>query len=456
MVTAAMTMATTKTATRRKQVHLTTEEEEGDNGQEDDDNSSTNDSSSSSVEDDVDKDDNSDTKHEQKQQQQLLILKRLTEMKIVLDKTRSLDKKLRYQIDKLLAGAIATTTSSSSMATAFATGGRDSDSDDDRRNKNSANMTMSTTTPEDPLQYRPDPKSLLDDDDDDDDGEEEKNDEDDDEEEDDDLVAARQAISMSKQSSKNKKSTNDDDDDDEREQLLYRAPRLTAVPYTHDVQDQRVQKEKRNKRRLRASELAQTLKAQYGDAPDQDDVHGGANADMYGKQRAASRKLEQQEKERIEYEESAMIRLTTSRKEKKEKKRIERMMEGGSNLNQIANLGNLVRETEAFGRNDRDNDDVSLDEAMAEQRALEEFRRSHGKSGSNSHGGGGSGGGGSSGSSGRHANGKRKRESIEGQQRQQHQPKAKNSLQAALYGGRRGGGLGSSKNQKSFKKKSKR
>ena len=323
------------------------------------------------------------------------------EMKIVLDKTRSLDKKLRYQIDKLLAGAIATTTSS------FATGGRDGDDDDDGQvivmvmvivvTRISANMMMmNTTTPEDPLQYRPDPNSLLDDDDDDDDddNEEEKNDEDDEEEEDDDLVAARQAISMSKQSSKNKKSTHDDDDDDEREQLLYRAPRLTAVPYTHDVQDQRVQKEKRNKRRLRASELAQTLKAQYGDAPDQDDVHGGANADMYGKQRAASRKLEQQEKERIEYEESAMIRLTTSRKEKKEKKRIGRMMEGGSNLNQIANLGNLVRETEAFGRNDRDNDDISLDEAMAEQRALEEFRRSHGKAGSTSHGGGGSGGGG--------------------------------------------------------------
>ena len=60
------------------------------------------------------------------------------------------------------------------------------------------------------------------------------------------------------------------------------------------------------------------------------------------------------------------------------------------------------------------------------------------------------------GSSGRHANGKRKREATEGQQRQQHQPKAKNSLQAALYGGRRGGGLGSSKNQKTFKKRSKR
>jgi hypothetical protein len=52
---------------------------------------------------------------------------------------------------------------------------------------------------------------------------------------------------------------------------------------------------------------------------------------LCGKQKAASKKLAQQEADQIEYEESAMIRLMTSRKQKKEKKRVQGMMERGEN-----------------------------------------------------------------------------------------------------------------------------
>ena len=67
-------------------------------------------------------------------------LHRLTEMKTVLDKTRGLDKKLRYQIEKLLAA--------NTSATSYAAGG-------------------DNNGPEDPLQFRPDLGSFGKDDNDD-------------------------------------------------------------------------------------------------------------------------------------------------------------------------------------------------------------------------------------------------------------------------------------------------
>jgi hypothetical protein len=89
--------------------------------------------------------------------------RRLLEIKTVLDKSRGLDKKLRYQIDKLLAAA-------ASSSTSFASGGRgNGDNDEDANNNNNNNTTFQeepmhfqTSMPEDPLQFRPDPKSLLD------------------------------------------------------------------------------------------------------------------------------------------------------------------------------------------------------------------------------------------------------------------------------------------------------
>lgn len=329
-------------------------------------------------------------------------MRRLTEMKTVIDKMHGLNKKLRYQIDKLLSS----TTSASTFATA------------DVGNDNNG--------PEDPLLFRPDRKSLENGDSDDDDDEEgpsvsdsdeevddeddgsDEDEDDDDEQSDSDIAATRANISME---SRNNTSNQAEDDG------VYRAPRHMAVPYSLDRESKEKEKEKRLKRRLRATELAQTLRAQYGDAPEQDDLHGGSS---YGKQRAEARRLAEREAERTRYEEQTMIRLTTSRQEKKERRRL--MRQESSNLAAISDLGNLVTDAQTFGRGEVDRDDPTPD--FPTDRSMSDTQQ-------------------------RYENGKRRRtpEDYDGQsQHRRGKPgKAKNSLQAALYGT---GGAGQRKKKK--------
>jgi U3 small nucleolar ribonucleoprotein protein LCP5 len=302
-------------------------------------------------------------------------LARLNEMKVVLDKMRGLDKKLRYQIDKLLAA--------DTSASVFASRGDNNDAS------------------EDPLQFRPDRMALGDEEDDSDSsGEDGDGDDSDDgggsgQDDDDDLEAARATLSLAKD--KKHKSVGENDDDG-----IYRAPRTMAVPYAFDQERKQAEKEKRERRRMRATELAQTLRAQYGEAPEQEDIHGGSDL---GKQRAAARRLAEREAEKTKYEEETMVRLQTSRKDKKEKKRL--MREETSNLNAIADLGNLVRETKAFGRYGDGGDRGGGSSLPADDEPK------------------------------RFSNGKRRRDQIntDGQTagRRGKVGKAKNSLQAALY-----------------------
>lgn len=249
---------------------------------------------------------------------------RLNEMKVVLDKMRGLDKKLRYQIDKLLA--------TDTTASQFAAGGDNKDAS------------------EDPLQFRPDPMSLGQEyghtnDSDTDDSEESDTEQaplDEQEVDDDDLQAARATLAIAKK----KKPIEESEEDG-----VYRAPRTTAVPYAFDQERKEMEKDKRHRRRMRATELVETLRSQYGEAPEQEDIHGGSDL---GKQRAAARRLAEREAEKTKYEEETMVRLQTSRKDKKEKKRL--MREETSNLNAIADIGNLVRETEAIARYGKERD----------------------------------------------------------------------------------------------------
>jgi U3 small nucleolar ribonucleoprotein protein LCP5 len=308
-------------------------------------------------------------------------LERLTEMKTVLDKMGGLDKKLRYQIDKLMAA--------STTASTFAAGG-------------------DNNGPEDPLQFRPDPRAFQDGDSDSDDSHAEA-----DEQNgvaDDDLAAARATLSMANEKRYQRDKNNDSDDNNDG---VYRAPRTTSVPYAHDQDQKQKEKEKRTIRRMRATELAQTLRAQYGEAPEQEDIHGGGD---FGRQREAARRATDREAEKTKYEESQMIRLTESRKEKKEKKRLMRMET--SNLSAISDLGNLVRETSAFGNHggddvDDDDDDVPMPEPGQEMTAGQGNKQ-------------------------RYDNGKRRRDrdEIEPGSSTRKGPKggkAKNSHQAALY-----------------------
>jgi U3 small nucleolar ribonucleoprotein protein LCP5 len=309
---------------------------------------------------------------------------RLTEMKTALDKLRGLDKKLRYQIDKLIAAG--------TTATAFVTGG------------------------EDPLQFRPNAAALeakgnnssSDDGGEDSEGDDADSGQDDEEDIDADLAAARMTMTMAKDKKK-------DNEESEEDTGVYRAPRISAVPYTHDQVDKQAEKDKRERRRLRASELAQTLRSQYGEAPETEDMHGGSEV---GKQREAARRMADKEAEKTRFEEETMVRMTVLRKDKKEQKRL--LREENSNLAAISDLGNLVRESE-YGDTERRKSRHSRD-AKPE-------------------------------SSNRYANGKRVREEFdrEGRPMQQGKKKdvqSKNSFQSALYGESEGG--------KSKKKKGKR
>jgi U3 small nucleolar ribonucleoprotein protein LCP5 len=134
-----------------------------------------------------------------------------------------------------------------------------------------------------------------------------------------------------------------------------------------------------------------------------------------GRQGAAARRIAERERERTAFEEDNMMRLTVSRQERKERKRM--MREETSNLNAIADLNNLVRESSAF-------DDEKQRRRNGRGRDFED--EASGRHGSSSE---------------RHANGRRKRQIMDGEGRLVSSKKkspskrvVSNSLQAALYG----------------------
>ncbi|KAL7565110.1 hypothetical protein ACA910_005118 [Epithemia clementina (nom. ined.)] len=242
--------------------------------------------------------------------------RRFDTMKVVLDKSRGLEKKLRYQIDKLI--------SSGTTSTSFATA-------------------------EDPLHSRPNTSAFLEDDEQ---AENIGNDKGDDESdasnseksaEDADLEAARATVAKirRKTSPQNETANSETEESDG----IYRAPRLAAVPYNIDKVDRKAEKEKRQLRQMRASELAQALRSQFGEGPEQEDIHGGSEL---GRQREASKRFERLQEDKRQYEESAMVRLTVTRKEKKERKRL--LREESSNLAAIADLGNIMRDAALGGK----------------------------------------------------------------------------------------------------------
>ncbi|GKY99715.1 hypothetical protein MPSEU_000925500 [Mayamaea pseudoterrestris] len=303
-------------------------------------------------------------------------LDRLNEMKVVLDKIRGLDKKLKYQIDKLLAAA----------STSFASA-------------------------EDPLQFRPNVAALDDDASSDSDvdkevgadgsdvGQDEEGgaDEDDDAVDDDaDLAAARLTLSLAKEKHVDSVSKEDN---------IYKAPRHAAVPYTHDKVDKEKEREKRQRRRMRASEVAQTLRAQFDEAPEQDDLHGGSKL---GLQREAAQRVARRAVEKEKHEEENFMRLVTKRSDRKERERV--MRQENSNLTAISDLGNIVRGA-AFVNDDVGNDRDDTDLWTSE----------------------------------RHANGKRKKYEMDSdgravQDKKKSKFQSKNALQAELFTKKPSGG----------------
>lgn len=364
-----------------------------------------------------------------------LVFNRLIEMRTVIDKVRGLDKKLRYQIDKLLAQA-ASLSNNSSFAIDTSTG------------------------VDDPLHFRPNIEALdfnIDDDtkigndndighddiDDDASIDDDENDKTngDDVDDDDDLAAARKTLEImatkekksgSKKSKMKDNFTKDSDDNDvdggDPDDGIYRAPRVQAVPYLdEETHGEKVEKrDKRRQKSLRASEIAQTMRLQYGDTPEVDDIHGGVHHhSTTGSASTTARRISEKMIEKTKFEEDNMIRLTTTRIEKKERKKLQR--DAMSNLNAISDLANLV--VRDFEHDRRDNRKHTADINNGSQQQMT--------------------------ATSRHGNGKRKREHLDHNGRvideNKHEQRkyksfSKNSLQSTLYG----------TNESSNKKKSKK
>ena len=269
------------------------------------------------------KDDDDDEKKAIIQSRQECV-ERLVEMKAALEKIRPLEKKLRYQIDKLLA-------LSTLGAGTFAAEGREKDEE------NEIDTAGEMTDGADPLSFKPDLQSMMKSFEENNDDDEPNNDDDDDDESDNDEIGTDSNIDIEAT-----------DDNDGQSSNVYQPPRLQSVPFALENEKNLAQLERqRNKQRdrMQRSELAEVLRAQFTDAPEEEDIRGGA---MLGKQREVSRKLAARDADIQEFEETQMIRLTMGKKEKKERKRM--MREEMSNLGAISELGNIAAGVDdAFG-----------------------------------------------------------------------------------------------------------
>eukprot|EP00814_Leptocylindrus_danicus_P013791 CAMPEP_0116017488 /NCGR_PEP_ID=MMETSP0321-20121206/8077_1 /TAXON_ID=163516 /ORGANISM="Leptocylindrus danicus var. danicus, Strain B650" /LENGTH=387 /DNA_ID=CAMNT_0003487689 /DNA_START=128 /DNA_END=1291 /DNA_ORIENTATION=+ len=249
-------------------------------------------------------------------------LNRLNEMRVILDKIRPMEKKLAYPLQKLLAAA-----------------------------ENLANQDGLDHN--DPLSFRPDMDALENDgnDDDNDDDEDSGSGSDDSDDDDDDLKAAKSAARSSSSKKGGSQKTGDN-----KASSIYKAPRLAAVHYDGDKESKVDKAEKEHQRqmaRMRKTELLQTLRHQYGDHPEEDDMFGGAKL---GTTKDAARRISEREAEKLAYEEKAMVRLPTTKKERKEKNRV--MREEISNLGSLADLTDLSAGVKAFNRSNREFDNT--------------------------------------------------------------------------------------------------
>lgn len=106
----------------------------------------------------------------------------------------------------------------------------------------------------------------------------------------------------------------DDDDEDPRaarkaaasKDNIYRAPKLTSMPYPNEREEEkRDRKLEKHKQKLRTSELMAALTAEFGTAPEESASSG------FGDNSGDLKRLEEEQKERIKFEEDHFIRTVS-------------------------------------------------------------------------------------------------------------------------------------------------
>jgi len=272
------------------------------------------------------------TKKQKKQieKAQLSCFHRLNEMRVAFEKMRTMEKKLRYQLDKLL--SLSLNASQFSQNTGSFTAMEAATGEETQENTDAQNQQIS-----DPLMYKPNMDDMLDEDGDasgSDNGDESDGDSDSasDEEEDEDLKAARLSIGMTADKPKQKK--------------VYQPPRLLTQKYdnmdpdSRDPNDKKLPKDQRRQQRLLSSnvELLNTLQSQYTDRPEEDDYYGGASS-KHSSENHARQQYERQQKAKEKMEEDYFIRLAPTREEKKKLKKLQQR--DRSNMHELT--GDLSR-----------------------------------------------------------------------------------------------------------------
>eukprot|EP00571_Detonula_confervacea_P011418 CAMPEP_0172304446 /NCGR_PEP_ID=MMETSP1058-20130122/5851_1 /TAXON_ID=83371 /ORGANISM="Detonula confervacea, Strain CCMP 353" /LENGTH=524 /DNA_ID=CAMNT_0013015673 /DNA_START=152 /DNA_END=1724 /DNA_ORIENTATION=- len=291
--------------------------------------------------------DNNNGSSSDSRQQQQECLERLLEMKTALEKIRPLEKRMRYQIDKLLA-------LSTLGAGTFAAVGRELEEDEEKKKKEEerelaigrvmANEGDGEDGGEnDPLSFKPDLQGMMKMFAEDDNEQTNDNDSNSESDSEDEEQSFRPKIAIERDDNNDTSSNNNN---------VYQPPRLQSVPFELDNDKQYLKNERlRQKQQDRASrsELTQVIRSQFTDAPEEEDARGGA---MLGKQSEKSRKIAARDKDIEEFEETHMNRLTMGRKDKRERKKM--MREEMSNLGAIAGgLGSIAGGVEdAFGDDD--------------------------------------------------------------------------------------------------------
>ena len=246
-------------------------------------------------------------------------MERLHEMRIAFTKMRPMEKKLRYQIDKLL--------SFSSDVFSY----MDNDEIEQQQQQEQLHEEYGdeddNKEDDDPLSYKPNIDAF------------------DDVEEDNDLKQVKETMDITQ-----KKQT----------PQIYKPPRLFSTG-TESL-SQKEKKEQKQKRRQQQkmkhnTELVHALQSQYTDMPEEDDMAGGVHFINQSSTSIHStgnkRKIQMKDLEKTKFEEDHFIRLQPTRKEKKERNRI--IAQERSNLHDISDLGNVTRGITAFTQ-DQDQD----------------------------------------------------------------------------------------------------
>jgi len=245
------------------------------------------------------------------------VLEQLLRLRFALEKMRAIDGKIQHQIERLVSVAQV-------QARPASAGGAF------EGQYNQPVLLASNSS------LRPNPLALLGDDCADDGGAGRAGDEEEEEEDSDEDDRMDQRSKRNKGKKANARDGGEDDGQDSRggSKGLYRPPRMEAVPFMDA--DGKAEKEaerlKRKRQKLRSTEIFETLREEFSTTPEISASGGIAGLSQEGK------KLQAEADERQNFEEDRFVRLTMSRKDKKD---IARRTKGMSDFTKIGSFGGI-------------------------------------------------------------------------------------------------------------------